>query len=239
MKKTTVAFLVTALTSGMVSASEWGYKGDHGPEHWGEFASECAVGKNQSPINIESGVEAKLSKLHVDYKGNVVGLMNNGHTLQAVVDGKNTFTIDGKEFKLAQFHFHTPSENLIKDKQYPLEAHFVNADKDGNLAVLAVMFETGKVSAELDKLTEIMPNKDQTVTLKSSFAVKDLLPETGEYYRFNGSLTTPPCSEGVRWFVLKDAQSLTSEQQQQLVNVMGQNNRPVQAKNARIVLVND
>ncbi|NMS58052.1 carbonic anhydrase family protein, partial [Vibrio parahaemolyticus] len=106
--------------TGTAYAASWGYEGNHGPAHWGEFASECAKGQNQSPINIESATEAKLEKLNFDYEGKAISLLNNGHTLQTGLEGKNTLTIDGKEFTLKQFHFHTPSENHVDGKEYPL-----------------------------------------------------------------------------------------------------------------------
>ena len=149
-------------------------------------------------------------------------------------------TVDGVEFNLAQFHFHTPSENHIRGQNFPLEAHFVNADKDGNLAVVAVMYNAAPgENNQITQLTATMPEPGETVRLQTPFAVKDMLPATGEYYRFNGSLTTPPCSEGVRWFVLKSAQTLTTEQAKQMQMVMGNNNRPIQKQNARVVLTND
>ena len=240
MKKTFIAASLMIAMAGTVQAAEWGYKGDKGPEHWGDVAKECATGKNQSPIDIKDVVDAELMPLNIEYQGMVTGLTNNGHTLQAVVEGNNAVTVDGVEFNLAQFHFHTPSENHIRGQNFPLEAHFVNADKDGNLAVVAVMYNAAPgENNQITQLTATMPEPGETVRLQTPVAVKDMLPATGEYYRFNGSLTTPPCSEGVRWFVLKSAQTLTTEQAKQMQMVMGNNNRPIQKQNARVVLTND
>ena len=108
------------------------------------------------------------------------------------------------KFTLKQFHFHAPSENEIKGVSYPLEAHFVHADKDGNLAVVAVMFKEGKENPALAKLWSHMPSKEgDKIALSHTDNALDLFPQNHAYYRFNGSLTTPPCSEGVRWFVMK------------------------------------
>ncbi len=192
--------------------------------------------KNQSPINIEQSTPASLEALSFSYSGNVIGFTNNGHALQAQVEGENTLTIDGKTFELQQFHFHTPSENVIKNHQYPLEAHFVHANEEGELAVLSVMFDEGQPNSALTQLISHIPKKDNADFFSDGFKIKELLPESAHYYRFNGSLTTPPCSEGVRWFVLKDTQSLTKEQAAKLMSVMGQNNRPLQPLNARVVL---
>lgn len=237
MKKVLLALSVTAALSGVAQAANWGYEGHHGPEHWGEVSKTCAMGVNQSPIDVTKAVKAEMAPLAIHYNGQVTALTNNGHTLQATVTGDNTFTIDGDVFELKQFHFHTPSENLIEGKQYPLEAHFVNQDKQGNLAVVAVMFVAGQESKELAALAAAVPSAHNTQQLASSFAVKDLLPSTAHYYRFNGSLTTPPCTEGVRWFVMQDAASVSTAQQKVLMDAMGHNNRPVQDKHARVVLM--
>ncbi|SHE33856.1 carbonic anhydrase [Vibrio gazogenes] len=234
MKKIILAMSVGALFSTMTQASEWGYIGENGPKHWGHVSKICETGKNQSPINLTDTVTSELKPLAVDYQGEVTSLTNNGHTLQATVTGHNTLTVDGKHFELKQFHFHTPSENLIKSHQYPLEAHFVNQDGDGNLAVIAVMFDIGAANPALALLAQKLPEKGDAVPV--SFPVKDLLPATQKYYRFNGSLTTPPCSEGVRWFVMKQAKTLSTQQENELTSAMGHNNRPVQARNARVVL---
>lgn len=234
MKKIILAISVGALFTAMTQASEWGYSGENGPEHWGHVSKVCETGKNQSPINLTDTVTSELKPLAIDYQGQVTTLTNNGHTLQATVTGNNTLTVDGMQFELKQFHFHTPSENLIKSHQYPLEAHFVNQDSDGNLAVVAVMFDIGAADHELAQLTQRLPGKGDAVPV--SFPVKDLLPTAQKYYRFNGSLTTPPCSEGVRWFVMKQPKTLSTAQENALTSMMGHNNRPVQARNARVVL---
>lgn len=238
MNKLLLAMSVCAFYSAGAAAADWGYDGSHGPDHWGGVSQTCANGVNQSPVDIEDAVPAKLSALEVSYQGKVTSLSNNGHTLQASVSGKNQLKVDGKTFTLKQFHFHTPSENLIRARQFPLEAHFVNADEQGNLAVVAVMFDTGAENAALKNLTQSLPSEGVTANLKRPFAVSALLPETEHYYRFNGSLTTPPCSEGVRWFVMKQPRSLSEQQQQVLAGMMGKNNRPVQPRNARVFVSN-
>jgi carbonic anhydrase len=245
MKKILLALSVSALLTGAVqaaaptaSAPHWTYTGEHGPEHWNEVSETCGVGKNQSPINLTDVAKATLAPLDLTYGGMVTELTNNGHSLQATVTGNNTLVIDGVTFELKQFHFHTPSENVINNHQFPLEGHFVHADKDGNLAVVAVMFEMGGKNPELAKLTANLPKSGETVKLAQSFPVKDLLPSVTNYYRFNGSLTTPPCSEGVRWIVLKETKTLSDAQDKALMGMMGHNNRPVQSLNARKVLSN-
>jgi len=238
MKKSILALGLCTVFAASAQAANWGYEGDHGPEHWGEFASECANGKNQSPVNIESATDADLKGLQFDYEGKVISLLNNGHTLQTSLEGSNTLKVDGKAFELKQFHFHTPSENHVDGKEYPLEAHFVHSDEQGNLAVVAVFFKLGESNSTLAKLLQNIPSKDQNIAIKVPFDADALIPSDKEYYRFSGSLTTPPCSEGVRWLVLKDVQSISPEQVKQFANVMGENNRPIQALNARVILEN-
>jgi carbonic anhydrase len=143
--------------------------------------------------------------------------------------------IDRKEFQLLQFHFHTPSENTINGKYFPMEAHFVHSTKEKELAVVAVMFKIGKENPTLKKLIEKMPKKVNDTSVVHIKA-QDLLPKSLEYYRFNGSLTTPPCTEGVRWFVLKEPLEISKEQLEAFESVMGKNNRPLQSINARIIL---
>lgn len=239
MKKMMLALGLCSVWAGSAHAAEWGYEGEHGPNHWGKVASECALGKNQSPIDIQSTMTAKLDALEVNYKGQVSGIKNNGHTIQGVVEGDNTFVVEGKQYSLLQFHFHTPSENLVKGRSFPLEAHFVNADSEGNLAVIAVMYDlANEPNVAMSSLLEQIPTEGESSTLSRSLSIATLLPSLAEYYRFNGSLTTPPCSEGVRWYVLKDHSTLQLKQVKALMSVMGKNNRPIQQQNARVILKN-
>ncbi|MEI8634465.1 carbonic anhydrase family protein [Vibrio sp. PP-XX7] len=242
MNKLYVAMSVSAvlsLSAGVQASndgSRWGYQSVYGPESWGHVSKTCETGKNQSPINIKDTLQADLKPLVFKYEGEVTALQNNGHTLQATVTGDNVLVVDGQEFTLKQFHFHTPSENLINDHQYPLEAHFVHANRAGELAVVSVMYDAGTANAELAQLAKELPQSGHTVKLEQPFPVQSMLPSTQSYYRFNGSLTTPPCSEGVRWLVLKQPQTLSAEQATELMTMMGHNNRPLQEKNSRTIL---
>ncbi|MGF1683535.1 carbonic anhydrase [Photobacterium minamisatsumaniensis] len=240
MKKRTVQTLVLAMSTcwAVVShATEWSYTGERGAEHWGDTFATCGEGVNQTPIDVNKAIKAELVPLHIDYQGSVKEIINNGHTIQANITGENTLTVDNEEFALKQFHFHTPSENYINGKQYPLEAHFVHANQQGQLAVIAVMFNTGpRANDQLNMLLEAIPKKDTATQLTSTFNPAELLPRDREYYRFNGSLTTPPCSEGVRWFMMKDHQSGSEKQVGSLHGVMGDNARPLQPLNARVIL---
>jgi carbonic anhydrase len=196
------------------------------------------IGLNQSPINITNVLDAKLPPLSPEYGSKSKNIVNNGHTIQVNMTPGSTFKIDGKTFELKQFHFHSPSENHIEGKSFPLEAHFVNLDKDGNIAVVALMFEEGKANETLEKVWSKMPTKEgESNVLELANIANELLPEDKHYYRFNGSLTTPPCTEGVRWFVLKTPATVSKGQVEKFHHTMHHdNNRPIQPIDARIIV---
>ncbi len=223
------------------TAQHWGYSGEAGPDNWAKVDSKnvmCALGRNQSPIDLAGFVEAELKPLKFDYKAGAADIVNNGHTVQIDYAPGSTLAVDGRTFELKQFHFHSPSENKVGGKQFPLEGHLVHADKDGNLAVVAVMFQEGAANGLLAKLWEKMPAKaGEKAGLPAGLSAAQLLPAERDYYRFNGSLTTPPCSEGVWWLVMKKPASVSKAQVGQFSKTIGfANNRPVQPVNARPVL---
>jgi carbonic anhydrase len=236
------AFAAVALiaTAG-ASAQHWGYEGEAGPANWSKIDPKfamCALGRNQSPIDVTGFVEADLKPLKFAYAAAESEIVNNGHTVQVNYAPGSTLTVDGKQFELKQFHFHSPSENKIDGKQYPLEAHLVHADKEGNLAVVAVMFQEGAASAALTKLWDKMPAKaGDKNALPAGMSVTALLPTERAYYRYTGSLTTPPCSEGVRWLVIKKTATASKAQIDKFAKTVGHpNNRPLNPVNARVVL---
>ncbi|MFE8033588.1 carbonic anhydrase [Thiohalocapsa marina] len=233
------AFIATAAVAG--SGTHWGYHGAEGPEHWGELDPAfvaCGTGVNQSPIDIRDTVNAELAPIEIHYAVGGHDEINNGHTIQIDYEPGSDIVLDGHAFELKQFHFHTPSENHIDGHEFPLEAHLVHADADGNLAVIAVMFEAGKHNQALARAWQDMPTEPGTHhELLTRASAAALLPADHAYYRFNGSLTTPPCSEGVVWLVMKQPVTASPAQIQQFADVMGHpNNRPIQATHARVVL---
>ena len=233
--------ILTTLWAGVGSAQHWGYTGEAGPENWAKLDAKfamCGQGRNQSPIDLADLIKADLKPLKLEYKGGASNIVNNGHAIQVDYAAGSFVTVDGRTFELKQFHFHSPSENLIKGKQFPLEGHLVHADKDGNLAVIAVMFEEGAANPLLTKLWQMMPAKvGEKIALPAGLSVSLMLPSERNYYRYNGSLTTPPCTEGVWWLVLKRPATVSKEQVQQFSKALGfANNRPVQPVIARPVL---
>jgi carbonic anhydrase len=225
--------------------TQWTYSteyGHGGPDEWAGLSPDNAAcaGKNQSPINLTDLTESKLTPINIAYQPGGNEVWNNGHTIQVNYAAGSAITVDKIAFTLAQFHFHAPSENRIDGKSYPMEGHFVHKDKSGSLAVIAVMFEEGAKNEALAKIWEHMPTKvDEKNPIAPPFQASTLYPPENKrgYFRFNGSLTTPPCSEGVRWLVMKHPVAAFKEQIEQFAHTIHHpNNRPVQAINARSVL---
>lgn len=231
------ALLGIAYSAGL---SHWSYSGDTGPEHWAELSPQYSAcsGKNQAPIDLTAFVEADLEPIEFAYRAGGGEISNNGHTVQVSYEAGSTIGVDGQTFQLVQFHFHAPSENHIDGESFPMEAHLVHADKDGNLAVVAVLFAQGKANEALAEAWANMPQRaGDTHAFSSPLDASDLLPANRDYYRFNGSLTTPPCTEGVRWLVMKHPVSASKEQLEKFaLAIPHPNNRPIQATNARAVL---
>jgi len=237
------AILLANLLPGIASASQWGYEGEGSPEHWSEVSPEnqlCQKGMNQSPINIDKTLKAHINPLKNTYTQGPVSIINNGHTVQAnfAENSKNSVAIDGVPFMLQQLHFHAPSENTLHGKQYPLEMHLVHKNADGEVAVVAVMFNIGAANSTLTKLWAAMPAQtDNAQPLAPGIDVNGLLPKDKTHYRFTGSLTTPPCSEGVSWLVLKHPVTLSEAQLKQFTDAMHHhNNRPTQPLHGRVVV---
>ena len=231
----------TEQTKAPEKPAHWSYAGEDGPENWGSLDpkfSACKTGLNQSPIDLAGFIESDLSALKLTYKPGIQEVINNGHTIQVNYKAGSSLSIDGAEYDLKQFHFHAPSEDKLNGKSYAMEAHLVHADKDGKLAVVGVMIEEGAENEALKAIWADMPEKaDEKKTMASEVSVEGILPSNRDYYRFNGSLTTPPCSEGVLWLVLKNPLTTSKEQVAQFSQTVGHpNNRPVQPTNARGVL---
>jgi carbonic anhydrase len=221
--------------------AHWSYAGEEGPEHWGKLSPAyalCGQGKSQSPIDIKGASAADLKPIQFDYGATVEEIVNNGHTIQANSAPGSRITVDGHVYELKQFHFHAPSENRFAAKAFPLEVHLVHADKDGKLAVVAVMFREGAANEAVAAVWAKMPaKKDGKAKPAAPINAGALLPKMRSYYSFTGSLTTPPCTEGVRWLVIEEPSTVSHQQVEAFEKVMGHhNNRPVQALNGRPVL---
>ncbi|MFK3659199.1 carbonic anhydrase [Scandinavium sp. NPDC088450] len=241
VKYAAVPFLIYASAcAAQVNTTHWGYQNENGPDHWGSITQDfqlCATGKNQSPIDIKKASKTTLSHLDLAFKAGPQTVINNGHTIQVNVSEGNTLKLDDELYTLNQFHFHSPSENEINGKHFPLEMHMVYKSTTGDLAVLAVMFEQGDENKALAGLWEHLPLKEgNQSTLTTPVQVKDLIPSPLNHYRFSGSLTTPPCSEGVSWLVFETQPQVSAQQIHKFKTIIHDNNRPVQPINGRVVV---
>ncbi len=221
--------------------AHWTYSGEHGPEHWGSLSGEfstCDTGRLQSPFDIQADISAYLPGLGLNYRSVPMKIINNGHTIQADMAGGGTLNVDGKSYNLLQFHFHAGSEYAIDGKTYPLEVHLVHASDAGELAVVGVMFEEGEANAELANIWANMPaSKGENEVAGKSVNVSNLLPQSRKYYRFMGSLTTPPCSEGVNWHMMSEPITASAEQIAAFTAIYPMNARPLQDENNRLVVL--
>ncbi len=220
-------------------AAEWGYTGDIGPSHWGDLSPKYALakdGKQQSPIDIRGAASADLPSLAFDYKPSRINLVYNGHTVEEMEDGKSSVTVGGKRYTLEQFHFHSPSEHTINGRHADMEMHLVHKAADDTLAVVAVMINEGAENAAFAPVWDNLPSKDMAKREASAtIDASALLPSDHGYYRYMGSLTTPPCTEGVHWMVLRTPIALSRSQIDAFRAVIHGNNRPVQPLNGRAV----
>lgn len=231
-----------AHTAGHGGEVHWAYEGDNGPQNWGSLKPEfnlCAIGKRQSPINIQQGntLAGPAEPLQFGYTPSNGTVVNNGHTIQINVEGNNALTVRGSRYQLLQFHFHTPSEEQINFKRYAMVAHLVHRNDEGQLAVVAVLLEPGEANALIHKVWTYMPlDTGDSVRMPTGLLdMNELLPKDQRYFQFMGSLTTPPCTEGVLWLVLKQPVPLSQAQYKLFTQLYPQNARPVQALNARPV----
>lgn len=255
MKQSISAFvLFTLLVTASFAAEQnhvaWSYTGKTGPSHWADLSPEfrlCREGRNQSPVDLGQRVDAALPELGFSYYSPPQTITNNGHTIVVTAGHNNKLIMGDDRFDLMQVHFHFPSEHTLNGKHFPLEAHFVHKDQDGHLAVVAVMFHLDKPNHSIQALWEQVPDRiGETAELKPPSGSCGIAPEVGacgllpiekDYVRYNGSLTTPPCTEGVTWIVLKQVMSVSKEQADAFRKLMKHpNNRPVQPLNGRVIL---
>lgn len=221
----------------------WDYAGTEGPEYWGELAQEyaaCSTGTQQSPIDLQTTVDANLSELEFNYRATPLSIVNNGHTIQVNYGPGSHLKLDGQTYELLQFHFHDPSEHSVDGARHPMEAHLVHQNPaTGDLAVVAIFLEIGDEHSALESIWDNMPlEAGPTITVADTHInVAELLPQdTQNHYRYFGSLTTPPCSEVVNWIVMKEPVEVSFEQVLHFAATVGENARPVQAQGHRFVL---
>ncbi len=235
-----------ALVVGAPAAQEhagphWSYAGSSGPNHWAELDkdfSACQQGHHQSPIDIRAAKPADVPPIQFAYQRTPLHIVNNGHTIQVNYAPGSFITVGGKRYQLTQFHFHHPSEERINGKRFAMVAHLVHASPDGALAVVAVLLDAGAANPVIASLWQHLATHEGPEQRLDDLSVDatGLLPEDRGYYTFSGSLTTPPCTEGVTWFVLKTPQRISQSQADTFGKLYPSDARPIQPLNGRELL---
>lgn len=225
-------------TAQTAAKAHWGYEGKEGPEHWGALSPEyalCSTGKAQTPIDLAPAKTEDAPDVEFSYQGVPLKVLNNGHTVQVPTEGAGDITVAGRTYSLAQFHFHTPSEHTVDGATLAGELHLVHQHADKSLAVVGVLLKEGAENAAFTAITGNLPAEADQTNAPAGVTVDPLtlLPTERTTFQYTGSLTTPPCSEGVSWFVMTTPVELSSDQLSALEKVMGHNNRPVQPVNER------
>ena len=228
---------VLLVAAGARPQAHWGYEGTHGPEHWGSLDpgfAVCSNGREQSPIDLTGAEPGALSEIAFDYAPSPISILNNGHTIQVDYQPGSGIDLDGTRYELAQFHFHHRSEHTVDGAGFPLEMHLVHASADGTLAVVGVFLEEGGANEALAPVWRGMPAEAGPATVvEGTVDANALLPERRTTWRYPGSLTTPPCSEGVSWLVMTEPVTASPEQIEAFSTLFPVNNRPVQPLNGR------
>ena len=223
-------------------AVSWGYEAENGPDVWGQLSPEyglCSAGIHQSPIDLVNPTPAQLSPITFNYQPTSLNIHNTGNTIEVAYSKGSWIEVDGTKYYLLQFHFHAPSEHTVAGNLSDMEMHLVHESEDGTLAVIGVLIKSGSINTAFNTFWHYLPSvpgepeQIDGVTLNAF----DLLPSAKYTYRYNGSLTTPPCSEDVKWFVLTTPIEMSQSQIAAFKAIMSDNNRPVQPLNGRELLV--
>ncbi|WP_426164700.1 carbonic anhydrase [Pseudoduganella sp. R-34] len=222
-----------------VYGTHWTYEGESGPANWSKINSDwakCATGSRQSPIDIRDGMKVDLEQISFDYRPSGFNVTDNGHTVQVMVSPGNYLSVAGRTYELQQFHFHRPAEERVNGKGFEMVVHLVHKDPEGRLAVLALLLERGKPQPTIQTVWNNLPlEKGDTATPSIVLDPNDMLPQRRDYYTFMGSLTTPPCTEGVLWLVMKEPVQASPAQLALFSRLYPFNARPIQASSGRMI----
>ncbi|HZV47593.1 MAG TPA: carbonic anhydrase family protein [Thermodesulfovibrionales bacterium] len=220
----------------------WAYQGEGAPVNWGKLKPEfalCGTGMSQSPIDLSKTYKTKPDAIRFAYKETPLKIVNNGHAVQVNYEPGSSVMIDGQKYELLQFHFHASSEHTVKGAFYDMEMHLVHKSDKDDLAVVGVFLKKGNPNKIIQALWDNLPTEinQENVVDGLSVNASGFLPKDTKYYHYYGSLTTPPCTEGVNWSVLTTPIEVSEEQIQKFKTLMGfDNNRPVLPLNKRFVL---
>ncbi|PGZ07357.1 carbonic anhydrase [Bacillus cereus] len=224
--------------------TQWSYEGTTGPEHWGDLKTEykmCLKGQEQSPIDIKTeqikSTGEDANHLGINYKPIAFSIKNNGHSIEGKANSSDDYIMLGEDrYTLKQFHFHTPSEHQFEGKHADMELHLVHQNDQNQLAVVGIMIKEGQKNEVFAEMWENLPNSKNTQgNVQYTIDVQQLLPSDHSSFRYMGSLTTPPCTEGVQWIVMKQKIEMSKEQIEAFHKLVPTNNRPVQPINGREV----
>ncbi len=221
------------------AAPRWSYDGDHSPGQWAQLSPEwatCAKGKRQSPIDIHQGIKVDLEAIRFEYRPSAFTVVDTGHTILVNLPPGNAITVSGRRYELLQFHFHKPAEERVDGKPFDMVVHLVHKDSTGKLAVVAVLLEKGSAQGVVQSVWNHLPlEKGDEVEAGVPLDPTALLPAERGYYTYMGSLTTPPCSEGVLWMVMKQPVGVSADQLAIFARLYPMNARPLQADSSRLV----
>lgn len=242
MKTIWIPLAIAACAAAPAHAQHWGYEGHEGPEHWQDLDpawAVCAAGQQQSPIDLSHALHAGLGAPEIDWAESTAGVVvDNGHTVQVSVENAGGITLGDTYYRLLQFHFHAASEHTIDGEHAPLEVHFVHQSEAGDLAVIGVMVQRGDALPTLDSVWAAMPaDSHASPGVAARVHLNEFLPADREAFRYQGSLTTPPCSEVVSWTVFTAPVAASSAQIHTFEARHPESFRPVQPINRRFVLV--
>lgn len=231
------------LATPAIATPIWSYEGASDPGHWSELQSDyslCSTGQAQSPINLRSqDLNSDHETLNVDYHSSPLDEVNNGRTVTVNYEAGNTLTLNSQTYELVQFHFHAPSEHLINNQTSAMEMHLVHKNAANELAVVGVMIKPGAANPLLDEIWENMPGVEEENAPNLDIDVRSLLPRDRSFYHYQGSLTTPPCSESVNWAILQQPIQASRQQINTFKSRFHANARPVQALNNRPIQFSD
>jgi len=223
-----------------VPVLDWSYSGANAPAHWADLRPDyhaCRSGTKQSPVNIAQFYQDDLPEMELRYGSVPLSLINTGQTVQVNIPAGNAFFADGMRYTLKQMVFHTPSEHYMDGAPYPMELQMLHRGDDGTQVILSVMLKIGPANRVIQGIWQNIPVQTFAEKTLASvmFSPKDVMPDTLDYYKYTGSLTTPPCNEGVTWFVMKDPITLSEDQLRAFQTLFPVNARSVQPLNGRVI----
>ena len=221
--------------------AHWTYEGERGPETWGDLSADfraCSLGLEQTPIDLKGTITAQTGLVEASFQPMPLTILNNGHTIQVNLKQSNKLTLNGTEFNVAQFHFHRESEHKVNGESYDMEMHIVHQDPvTSNLVVIGIFLKEGDANPFLEKIWSLMPTVENKESISTdSINLIDAFPSDKKYYTYTGSLTTPPCSQGIDWIIIKEPMEISSEQIKKFSDIHPDNSRPTQPLNNREVI---